>query len=278
MQNIVEGLEKAAHTFYTLDGAEKLRDAVKSFTGGDLVVVVPRAPFKCPPAPYEMMLLLHSLFSSQSQSKHIRAKTNMRVYTVEPAPMSTGGPEAGAFIRQQLTESKIDFHPNVKLSRVLLSDSSQSDSSDGKTLEKTSVKTSVKTLVFEDGSTAVCDGLLIAVPPHQAPRAVLDSGLAGPSGYIPVDRRMRVLRPVPPGPSSSSSAQGPASSTVASSRLYAIGDVTSVPLPGRFRPEVPLSLPKAGAFAIKQGDVSTNASRAHTRPLKFFLKHISYIY
>jgi sulfide:quinone oxidoreductase len=38
-------------------------------------------------------------------------------------------------------------------------------------------------------------------------------------------------------------------------RVYAIGDVTSVPLPGRYKPDVSLALPKAGVFAEAQGRV-----------------------
>jgi len=34
--------------------------------------------------------------------------------------------------------------------------------------------------------------------------------------------------------------------------VYAIGDVTTIPIPGRWRPDVPLILPKAGVFAHGQ--------------------------
>ena len=37
--------------------------------------------------------------------------------------------------------------------------------------------------------------------------------------------------------------------------VYALGDVTTIPLPGRFNPEKPLVLPKAGVFAHKQAEV-----------------------
>ena len=44
---LVPGLEAAAYEFYSLAGAARLRDALRAFDGGDLVVLVPRAPFKC---------------------------------------------------------------------------------------------------------------------------------------------------------------------------------------------------------------------------------------
>ena len=37
--------------------------------------------------------------------------------------------------------------------------------------------------------------------------------------------------------------------------VYALGDVTTIPLPGRFNPEKPLVLPTAGVFAHNQAEV-----------------------
>src|SRR5262249_8353238 len=55
------GLEQAAQTFYTLDGAVRLRAALGRFEGGRIMLLVPRAPFKCPPAPYEAAMMLHAV-------------------------------------------------------------------------------------------------------------------------------------------------------------------------------------------------------------------------
>ena len=37
--------------------------------------------------------------------------------------------------------------------------------------------------------------------------------------------------------------------------VYAIGDITAIPLPGRWKPDAPLMLPKAGVFAHAQAQV-----------------------
>jgi sulfide:quinone oxidoreductase len=37
--------------------------------------------------------------------------------------------------------------------------------------------------------------------------------------------------------------------------VYALGDVTVIPLPGRFKPDAALTLPKAGVFAHHQAEV-----------------------
>lgn len=95
------------------------------------------------------------------------------------------------------------------------------------------VEASGRRLVFEDGERAACD-LLVAVPPHRAPAAVRRSALAGPNGWIPVD---------------------PGTLETRFPGVYALGDAAAVALPGRFRPDAPLSLPKAGVFAHAQGEV-----------------------
>ncbi len=47
----VPGLAEAAHTFYTVEGAQRLKPVLEQFPGGDVAILIPRAPFKCPPAP-----------------------------------------------------------------------------------------------------------------------------------------------------------------------------------------------------------------------------------
>src|ERR1051325_8720525 len=53
------GLRGGVDEFYSVRGAEHLRDVVASFSAGRAVVGVCGAPFKCPPAPSEAALLLH---------------------------------------------------------------------------------------------------------------------------------------------------------------------------------------------------------------------------
>jgi sulfide:quinone oxidoreductase len=99
---------------------------------------------------------------------------------------------------------------------------------------------SAQRVVFEDGSEARYD-LLIAIPPHEAPKVVRDAQLTNQSGWIPVDpRTLQVKQPRD------------------ASDVYAAGDVTAVPLPGRYKPDIGLSLPKAGVFAEAHGRVAAH--------------------
>jgi sulfide:quinone oxidoreductase len=206
----VPGLEEAAHTFYTVEGAERLRPALERFSGGELVLLIPKAPFKCPPAPYEAAMLLHAAFAARG----LAGKTRIAIWTVEPAPMPTAGPEMGQYIRSELAQRGIDYQPLKKTVRV-----------DG----------AARRVVFEDGAEARYD-LLIAIPPHEAPKVVREAQLTGPSGWIPVDPQTLQVK-------------------TAGGEIYAVGDVTAVPLPGRYKPDAALSLPKAGVFAEAQGRV-----------------------
>jgi sulfide:quinone oxidoreductase len=122
-------------------------------------------------------------------------------------------------VREEVARRGIAFHPQKTTARV-----------DG----------AGRRVVFEDGSDARYD-LLIAVPPHEAPRVVRDAGLTNPSGWIPIDpQTLQVTAP-------------PAAAVAGD--VFAVGDVATVPLPGRYRPDVPLALPKAGVFAEAQGRV-----------------------
>jgi sulfide:quinone oxidoreductase len=205
----VPGLEHAAQTFYTLDGAVRLRAALGRFTGGRIMLLIPRAPFKCPPAPYEAAMMLHAAL----ERRGIRAQID--VWTVEKAPMPTAGPEMGKTIAGELAARGIGFHPGMKA---------------------TAVEGARGVVRFEDETHAEYE-LLIAVPPHRAPRAVVEAGLAEPGGWIPVDPGTLAVKKPGVAPD-----------------VYTIGDLASVPLPGRWSPDMPLVLPKAGVFAAAQGE------------------------
>ena len=210
-QEAVPGLA-AAHTFYTLEGAEKLRPGLAGFTQGEVMLLIPKAPYKCPAAPYEAALLIQQFFAHHGRTGAVQ----LSVYTVEGAPMATAGPEMGAFVRGELSSHGSGVFPQKNVVRI---------------------DDAARRVEFADGTTAAYD-LLICVPPHEAPAVVRAAQLTGPSGWIPVDPlTMEVKSPASAG------------------RVFAIGDVTSVALPGRFKPDLGLVLPKAGTMAEAQGEV-----------------------
>lgn len=157
----VPGLAEAGETFYTLPGAERLRDRLATFQGGRVALVVAAIPFKCPAAPYEGSLLLESHF----RERGMRDRVEMDVFTPEKLPMPVAGPAVGTALRRMLESRRIRFHPEHKLKTV---------------------HPEKRILVFEDGSEAVYD-LLVYVPPHRPPSVIRDSGLVADAGWVPVD-------------------------------------------------------------------------------------------
>ncbi|MBI5548988.1 MAG: NAD(P)/FAD-dependent oxidoreductase, partial [Deltaproteobacteria bacterium] len=79
----IPGLKDAGHDFYTLAGAEALRDAFAGFTGGKLVVLTAAPAYKCPAAPYEAAMLLEYA----CRKRKIRDATQLDLYAAEPGPM-----------------------------------------------------------------------------------------------------------------------------------------------------------------------------------------------
>jgi sulfide:quinone oxidoreductase len=59
------GLAEGGNEFYSVAGAERLREKLPAFTKGNAIVGVTSAPFKCPPAPSEAALLLHEFLTER---------------------------------------------------------------------------------------------------------------------------------------------------------------------------------------------------------------------
>jgi sulfide:quinone oxidoreductase len=194
----IPGLADIAHGFYTREEAERLRDALGAFGGGRVLVAVAAMPFKCPAAPYEAAFLIDDLLRSRGVAARVE------VVSAEPQPLPVAGEQIGARVAALLAERGIGFHPSRQLE---------------------SVDRQARQARFADGDEPF--DLLIAIPPHRAPRFVADSPLAGPQGWIPVDTQ--TLR--------------------AGENIHAIGDVTAIGLANG------MMLPKAGVFAEAEAKV-----------------------
>jgi sulfide:quinone oxidoreductase len=53
------------YEYYSVSGADRLGDALPSFSGGKVLIAILGVPFKCPPAPYEGALLLHDYLAGR---------------------------------------------------------------------------------------------------------------------------------------------------------------------------------------------------------------------
>jgi sulfide:quinone oxidoreductase len=155
------GLAEGANEFYSLRGAEQLRDVLPAFTRGRAIVGVCGTPFKCPPAPSEAALLLHDYLSERGVRDDCEISLVMPFGT--PVPPS---PDTSSALLAAFAERGIEFVPGRRVSAL--------DRSRG-------------VVVLDDGAELPYD-LFLGVPKHRAPMVVLESGMAE-DGYVPVDSR-----------------------------------------------------------------------------------------
>lgn len=158
----VPGLEAGGYDLYTLDGAITLREALREFRKGRVVVLTAEPLYKCPAAPYEAALLIE-----YDRRRHgSRRDVSIDLYAAEPAPMGVAGPAVSAGVKALLQAKDIGYHPGLQV---------------------VSVDPQARRILLADGSSAEYD-LLAYVPPHRAPGVVVDAGVVNEAGWIPVDR------------------------------------------------------------------------------------------
>ncbi|MBI3993733.1 MAG: NAD(P)/FAD-dependent oxidoreductase [Candidatus Lambdaproteobacteria bacterium] len=158
----IPGLAEAGHNFYSLSGAEGLRDALRSFRSGRLVVLTATPAYKCPAAPYEAAMLLEY----DCRRRGVRGQVQVDLYAAEPGPMGVAGPVVSAGVREMVERKGIAYHPEHQV---------------------TGVDAAARRIDFANGASTAFD-LLAYVPPHRAPAVVREAGLVGESGWVPVDR------------------------------------------------------------------------------------------
>ncbi|MDX6494072.1 MAG: sulfide:quinone oxidoreductase [Gaiellales bacterium] len=153
------GLAEGGNEFYSVAGAERLRDVLPSFSKGHAVVGDCGAPFKCPPAPSECALLLHDMLSMRGVRDACRISIVIPFGTPVPPSPDTSRALVAAF-----SERGIEFVPNRRVA---------------------SLDPQRRVAVLDDGGELPYD-LFLGVPKHRAPDVVQASGMAV-AGYIPVD-------------------------------------------------------------------------------------------
>ena len=154
----VPGFRERAIDVYDLAQGERARTAIEAFTGGRLVIGIFGAPYPCPPAPFELAMLLNE----RLRARGIRGA----IEVFSPLPLSLpilGQAGCGSF-ESRLEGAGIGFLRNHAATAV----------GDGE-------------VVF--GETRRPFDLLLGVPPHRAPTVVAASGLTGGAPWIKVDSR-----------------------------------------------------------------------------------------
>jgi sulfide:quinone oxidoreductase len=148
------------HDFYSFEGALRLREELRRFTGGRILVGVAGIPYKCPPAPVEFVLMLEEYL----RKRGIRERSSVtllsplnRAFTIESA--------------SKLVQPIFDKQ-GIALSTFF---------------NVETVDTAKHTVSSLEGETAEYD-LLVLVPPHRGAAVIEASGLGDEGGWVPTDR------------------------------------------------------------------------------------------
>ena len=154
------GFEEGGVEYYTVAGADRMRDAIAGFDSGKVVIGILGHPFKCPPAPFEGALLLHDTFVERG----IRDSAQIRVVGPMSAPVPITKEVSKSFL-DALGERDIEYVPNTHIVEL---------------------DTQKHEALVADGAPIPYD-LFVGIPVHRVPEVVESSGLAV-NGWVPVDK------------------------------------------------------------------------------------------
>ena len=146
--------------FYTLDGAVALRKKLKYFDSGKVVLNIAEFPYKCPIAPMEFVFMADWFF----QVNGVRDKVEIEFVT--PIDNIFTKPVAAKALRAFADKKNIKVTPYFDLAKVNANE---------------------KTIESHKGDKVGYD-LLVAIPPNFGDKAITDSGMGDPMGYMQVDQ------------------------------------------------------------------------------------------
>lgn len=154
------GFEEGGLEYYSIAGAERMRDVLPDFESGTVLIGILGQPFKCPPAPFEGALLLHDHFVERG----IREDVEIRVLGPMAAPVPITK-EVSQSILDALHARGIEYVPKQLVTEL-----------DPRTRQARLA-----------GGESVSYDLFVGIPVHRVPDVVERSGLAV-DGWVPVDR------------------------------------------------------------------------------------------
>lgn len=159
VEGLMEGWGKDIHNFYTLEGALALREKMKYFDKGRVVLNIAELPFKCPVAPLEFIFMADWFFSVNGLRDHVE------IELATPLPGVFTKPVASKILGQLCETKNIKVTPNFQLA---------------------SVDPNRKVIVGYDCREVNYD-LLISIPPNFGAQYIIDSDMGDPMGYVDTD-------------------------------------------------------------------------------------------
>lgn len=152
----IPGLAEHAHNVYSTADLDRAAEAIASFPGGRVGVGVFGAPYPCPPAPFEIALLLADLFQTR------RVDAEIEIFSPMPMSLPVLGQAGCALIEGRLAQREIRFLPSHKATSV----------------EPGRVRFATGPRTYD---------LILGIPPHRLPSPLANSGLVDGMAWIRPD-------------------------------------------------------------------------------------------
>ncbi|MCB1179583.1 MAG: FAD-dependent oxidoreductase [Leptospiraceae bacterium] len=151
---------KSVFDFYTFEGALALRNKLREWQGGKLLVRITEMPIKCPVAPLEFTFLSDSFFVN----KEMRDKVDITFVT----------PLSGAFTKPKATQAleHLLVEKNIKIESDFAIEHVDNEN---------------KTIVDYGGRTIPFD-LLVTIPTNKGDAVIERSGLGDDLNFIPTNK------------------------------------------------------------------------------------------
>ncbi len=151
---------KSIFDFYTYEGAKALRDKLRTWEGGKLVVHITEMPIKCPVAPLEFAFLADSYF------KHKGMRDKVDITFVTPLDGAFTKPKATKALHYLLEEKNIKEVTDFNIERV--------DYKNNK--------------IIDYADTEVAYDLLVTVPTNMGDALIERSGMGDELNFVPTHK------------------------------------------------------------------------------------------
>lgn len=151
---------KSVFDFYTFEGSLALRNKLRDWEGGKLVVHITEMPIKCPVAPLEFAFLADSFF------KHKNMRDKVEITYVTPLSGAFTKPKATEALEHLLHEKGINIEPDFAIEKV-----------DNERKE-----------MVDYGGKIIPFDLLVTVPTNKGDELMERSGMGDDLNYVPTNK------------------------------------------------------------------------------------------
>ncbi len=151
---------KSVFDFYTFEGSLALRNKLRDWKGGKLVVHITEMPIKCPVAPLEFAFLADSFF----KHKHMRDKVEITYVT--PLSGAFTKPKATEALEHLLEEKDIKIESDFAIEHV----------------------DNEKKEIVDYGGRAIPFDILVTVPTNKGDEVIERSGMGDDLNYVPTNK------------------------------------------------------------------------------------------